>query len=59
MGDAYGFGLYQQIKLMIDKRTIADWTTSDHTGIDVQVLATRAGAEISKDHQAKKNLLCY
>ncbi|MFT5277701.1 MAG: alkaline phosphatase [Granulosicoccus sp.] len=38
------------LKLLLDKRTNTGWTTSGHTGVDVEVYAFGAGAEAFAGH---------
>jgi alkaline phosphatase len=48
--------IYQQIKLLIDKKTNTGWTTNGHTGVDVQVFATGIGAENFIQHQTNTEI---
>jgi len=48
--------IYQQLKLLIDDKTNTGWTSSGHTGIDVQVFATGAGANAFKRHQTNTDI---
>ncbi|GAA0857932.1 alkaline phosphatase [Aliiglaciecola litoralis] len=42
--------IYTQLKKLMDVRTNTGWTTSGHTGVDVQVFAMGKGAEQFKGH---------
>jgi alkaline phosphatase len=48
--------IYQEIKLLIDKKTNTGWTTGGHTGIDVQVFSTGSGAEVFNRHQTNTDI---
>lgn len=55
--------MYKQLKSIVDIRTNTGWTTSGHTGVDVQVFATGVGAEKFAKHQTNtdiaKNLFTF
>ncbi|WJG08448.1 alkaline phosphatase [Aliiglaciecola sp. LCG003] len=42
--------VYVQLKKVMDKRTNTGWTTSGHTGVDVQIFAMGAGSEHFSGH---------
>jgi alkaline phosphatase len=48
--------IYQQIKLLLDKKTNTGWTTNGHTGGDVQVFTTGIGAENFIQHQTNTEI---
>ncbi|MGO4893875.1 alkaline phosphatase [Flavobacterium sp. W21_SRS_FM6] len=41
---------YSALKSILDQRTITGWTTTGHTGIDVQVFAKGPGKDLFKGH---------
>ncbi|PKG82049.1 hypothetical protein CXF85_15820 [Colwellia sp. 75C3] len=48
--------IYQQIKHLIDKKTNTGWTSSGHTGIDVQVFSAGTGANDFTLHQTNTDI---
>jgi len=44
----YNTPVYNAVKAIIDKRTNTGWTTSGHTGVDVQVFAMGANTDMFK-----------
>ena len=48
--------IHNQIKKLIDKKTNTGWTSSGHTGIDVQVFAAGMGAKAFNRHQTNTDI---
>lgn len=48
--------IYQQIKKLIDEKTNTGWTSTGHTGVDVQVFSTGIGAQKFTQHQTNTEI---